>query len=473
MKRLSILAVAAAAVALLAVVRATSPAAGVPAGWQRIDLHPVTQPAAISGRVVVLAARAGRLWLLGLDARTGKTRWSQPASTGENAPGQPPLFAVAGNRILYLRAAHGLLSELAAADAQTGRTLWHTPPARYTSFPDFCPVSRTAVCVTRAFGSGQPGSVLRFEPRSGCLCGRLVVSRNPYARAIGSGLYDPGERTPELLVASDATRVLWVRRLRAIFPQRGVSTDWGWSFGRLDEIGLFIGTPGTAPKRRNGLYISNLADTMTAGFRIADGRVAWRTRGAYQCEYVPCAGESQLAYGSVLYDQTPDVGVRLLATGTISGRVNSLPHVSADARATLQGFEPSTGKTLWTFAAGHDPGLISGIATPPRIGPETIALRSLSGALVALNLRTGASRRVNPATPAWCSHIIEYRLAAGYRSGTAGITHQYIGQNAIEPCTAAGRRGAPATPVSRFVGASIDRLVVWSDRRGVFASPGR
>jgi hypothetical protein len=473
MKRLSILGVAVAVVASLASARATSPAAGAPEGWHRTDLHPVTQPAAISGRVVVLAARAGRLWLLGLDPGTGQTRWSQPASAGENAPGQPPLFAVAGNRIVYLRAAHGLLSEVAAADAQTGRTLWQTSPARYTSYPEICPASRTAVCVTRAFGSGQPGSVLLFDPHSGCSCGRLVVSRSPYARAVGTGLYDPGERTPELLVASDETRVLWVRPLRTIFPLHGVSTDWGWSFGRLDEIGLFIGTPGTAPKRRNGLYISKLADAMTAGFRIADGSVAWRSRGSYECGYMPCAGEKQLGYSSVRYDQTPAVGVRLLATGKITGRINELPHVSPNARATLQGFAPSTGKTLWTFAAGHNTGLLSGIATPPQIGPEVIALRSSSGVLATLNLRTGASRRVNAATPAWCSHIIEYRLAAGYRSGAAGTTHQYIGQTALEPCTAAGRSAEAPTPVSRFVGPSIGRLVVWSERRGVFASPGR
>src|SRR5438552_5362652 len=94
MKRLSIISVAAVAAASSAMAVATPAAGTTDHGWHRADLHAVTQPVAVGDRIIVLAARSGHLWLLGLDAKTGKTRWSQPSSPGDNAPGQPPLFAV-------------------------------------------------------------------------------------------------------------------------------------------------------------------------------------------------------------------------------------------------------------------------------------------------------------------------------------------------------------------------------------------
>jgi hypothetical protein len=440
-------------------------------GWSRPDLQAVTQPAPAGNRVIVLVAAKGRLRLLGLDSRTGHTRWSQPASTGDNAPGQPPLFALVQKRIVYLRAATKSTAELAAADPVTGRTLWHSAPGRFTAWPDLCPRSATTVCVTRAFGQGQQGSVLRFDARTGHLQGILRVSRNPYARAVGTGLYDPGERTPEMLVASDEARVIWARPLRAIFNLPGASTDWGWSFGRLDRLGLFIGSPGSAPTRRKGLYVSDLSHAMTAAFRIADGAVAWRSAGTYQCDYLPCAGASHLGYAAPGNSEAPTVGVRLLANGTLSGPANAIPRVSAAARATLQGFDPATGRSRWTFAAGHNPGLILETSPPPRLSEETIAVRNNSGAFESLDLRTGARHGIARSGTAWCSRFTQYRLAIGYPSGRGRVIHNYIGQYAVIPCTSAGRRAKQPTRIPQFVGAATSGLVAWSDTHGVFAAP--
>src|SRR5437667_332799 len=64
-------------------------AARAPAGWQRADLHPISQPAAVAGRFVFYAAAGGRIRVVALDVRTGRTVWSKAASSAANAPGQP------------------------------------------------------------------------------------------------------------------------------------------------------------------------------------------------------------------------------------------------------------------------------------------------------------------------------------------------------------------------------------------------
>ncbi len=442
-------------------------------GWSRLDLHAVTQPAAVGDRVIVLAESGGNLRLLGLDAATGQTRWSQPASTADNAPGEPPTVAVVEGRIIYLRAAAApYTAEVAGADPRSGRTVWHSRPARFTAWPDLCPNSATTVCVSSAFGPIQYGSVQRFDARTGHPKSALVVSRNPYAREVGTGLYDPGERRPEMLVASDGARVTWARPLRAIFPYPGASTDWGWSFQRVERLGLFIGSAGSTPRKRKGMFISDLSRAMTAAFRVDNGIVAWRSPGFYECDYLPCAGETQIGYEKPGVSDTPTVGVRLIAKGIASGPANELPRLSPGARATLQGFDPATGQTRWTFIAGHNTGLILDTYLPARLSAETIAVRGPSGKLEAVDLHTGAHHQIPPSTPAWCSRFIEYRLATGYRSGAGGTTHQYNGQYAVVACTAAGRRARQhPTRVPQFIGARTSGLVAWTDTHGVIAEP--
>src|SRR5437016_3628478 len=69
-------------------------------------------------------------------------------------------------------------------------------------------------------------------------------------REIGPGLYDPGQRKPELLEASRGSSIGWRERLATVFPPAGASTDYGWNFDRYNRLGLFIGGPGWAPLKQ-------------------------------------------------------------------------------------------------------------------------------------------------------------------------------------------------------------------------------
>src|SRR4051812_549881 len=71
-------------------------------GWTRPDLKPVTQPVAAGDRVVLYVAADKGLRLLGLDAASGRTVWSQPASASDITPGEAPSLLVAGGQAIYL-----------------------------------------------------------------------------------------------------------------------------------------------------------------------------------------------------------------------------------------------------------------------------------------------------------------------------------------------------------------------------------
>src|SRR5207244_4105423 len=149
----------------LAVVLAVAAAGGtsgastsVPEGWARSDLRPVSQPVTVAGRFVVYTVRARRLWVTALDARTGATAWSFPASPSENAPGQPPALAVVKGTVFYL-APKSRADELVARYARTGRERWHSGPGGFTSWPDVCPDRPDAICSTGVLVSGgRPGA---------------------------------------------------------------------------------------------------------------------------------------------------------------------------------------------------------------------------------------------------------------------------------------------------------------------------
>ena len=121
------------AASLMPVASSAARGAGAPKGWTRSDLEPINQPAAVAGRFVFYAAAHGRVSVMALDASDGHTVWAKPASTGGNAPGQPPTLVVAGRVVVYLGRDSGSASSLSAVDARSGKPLWRTRTAELTS----------------------------------------------------------------------------------------------------------------------------------------------------------------------------------------------------------------------------------------------------------------------------------------------------------------------------------------------------
>jgi outer membrane protein assembly factor BamB len=445
-------------------------------GWARTDLRPVTQPAPAGGLFVLAVAHGGGLSVVGLDARTGATVWSRSASTSDVTPGVAPNLVVAGGKVVYL-APDGSAAALVAADAQTGTPLWTTGPGTFTGMPALCYDDASAVCLTGTLVSDAVAGALRFDVASGRRLPAPHVT-GPEPRELGNGLYDIGARDPEKLTATRGPKVAWSRPLARVFPLRGATSDYGWVFDRIDRLDLFVGSVGNTPRSHHSRITFDRARTMTVGFRIADGVVRWRTPGDFMCGQLPCAGEPQAGYSAPEQARASmTVGLRGVERGTVTySRSNpGAPGiVSRDARVTVEGFAPASGRTLWRFDAGRNTGLINLTLTPPQVGLNAVLLTGTGGKLVSLNLASGARSSVSSTAHGWCRKLLTYRQTVGYKTDV-GTFHTYIGQDALVSCGARSRhRLAPPPTVPAWlggIGARNAGLIAWSDTAGVIAEP--
>jgi len=138
-------------------------------------------------------------------------------------------------------------------------------------------------------------------------------------------------------------------------------------------------------------------------------------------------------------------------SATAKGSSNGLPVASGSVGVTLQGFDPATGRTIWRYSAGHDPGLVTQRLLPPRLDTRSIALPNGGRRIVALDLVHGSHHPIAPSTAAWCRALIVYQQRSAYRAGNGARLTTYIGQFALYPCTDQGRRRKTATVAPNFV----------------------
>lgn len=448
-------------------------------GWARRDLMPVTQPMAVAGRFVVVVASGGGLRVVGLDARTGSTVWSQPASASRVAPGQAPALALVNGEVIFIGQDAGTYGELVAADPATGREIWKSRPGAFTTWPYPCTGDLSNVCATGLLPLlSQQTTLLRFDGHSGALLPGPVISGSGLGRTIGEGLFDPGRRDPEVMVAASGSSVSWTKRLASVFTTPGASTDWGWNIDRVTRVGLFVGGVGAAPiVQTQTRLVKDLSHNMTAGFRISDGAPVWRLAGAtYACNELPCPGSVQDGYVTQAAETAggPTTGVALSETGTASGPpTGTQPTISSNAQATLEGFDPANGRVIWRLSARHDVALISAAGLPPQVAANTIVLPLADGRLITLNLANGSQHATSTRAPAWCRKPILYTQRIPYTPGDGHSYTNYIGQFALYPCTSAQQTLTTPNPVPAFVGtigAQQDGLTAWSENTGIIAA---
>ena len=447
-------------------------------GWTRSDLRPITQPAPVAGRLVLYVAAGGGVRLIAVSARSGSTFWTRVATTSQIAPGSPPALAVVGETVFYLRKESGPIARLVGVAARSGRELWRSRPAEFTSSPSVCAGARSTICISGVLATApQQARLLRFDAVRGTLLESPLLSNDGGGREVGVGLFDPGERKPEVLLAIAGKRISWRKPLSQIFSVPGLSTDWGWNFDRLQGAGLFVGTPGwPGTSLGGGRFRFELGRGMTAGFGIRDGAVAWRDRGSfYACGFLPCLGSGRSGYSSPGDADSPGTKVGLLqrSRGIVTTTRNAAtPSLSADARTSLEGIDPKNGRKLWSFDAGHHVGLILQTLLPPQTGDHTIVLRDPQKHLVELDLATGARHRLAAPVRAWCNALVTYKYNVPYN----GEVVDHVGQYGLHLCNGEGKRLATPSSAPGFLGDLGTRagsLIVWSDTNALVALPSR
>jgi hypothetical protein len=232
---------------------------------------------------------------------------------------------------------------------------------------------------------------------------------------------------------------------------------------------LFVGSVGGPPlSTTSSTGVVDLTRTMTAGFRIADGTPVWTDAGTiYMCSILPCPGAAQTSSGTSTYTP-PTLGLRLRMTGTAtydqSGAVTAVP----SATVIIEGFNLATGRTVWSFNAGHDTSLIQQ-SIPPQIAPDTLIVPNPAGTPTELDLASGASTPTPPATVGWCDSLTMYHMNVPFPTADGGQISDYTGDLATVPCDPSGHQVATPTTVPSFAGPTIGNLVAWSEPGAVIA----
>ena len=469
------------AVAVLALTRSGADgAAAAPSGlppadpWERTDLHAVTQPVAVAGnRLLVYVGAAGKLRLVSLFAGSGRTAWARDASPSGVAPGTSPVITVIGGTVVFLQPlAFDGAAQVVAVEVETGQVLWRSAGGFFSGWPQVCPDDIGSVCLSGSMARTGDASSLRFDVATGVV-GASVTAPDG-ARELAPALYGSQQRDPELLLATARGRVAWQRPLDEIFTMRGATTDQGWNFDRLRHDGLYVGSVGAAPARTPaGKPAMDLARTATVGLRITDGHLAWSDPGSYYlCNQLPCAGapDPGLSNPAAATSAGARVGLRLRATGLVRWSRRTLkPVVAANARGVLEGFDPVSGKTLWSFDVTRTPDLLA--MQPVASGPQgQISVTDPTGATVLLDLETGKTRALTAGTTLACTTQTQYRTKVAYRT-RLGSTHRHLGQPAVFACTSRGTRAAGPPPGTTSVTVGGSQLAAWSDSTGVYAAP--
>jgi PQQ-like domain len=439
-----------------------------PTGWARTDLVPLSMPQLAGGRLVLYAEGGDGIQLIGLDPETGKTVWRDNASPGATTAGVNPVLGVVGSTVAIFSPVDNTTrtSQLVGIDAANGRPLWHTPTGSFEDWPAPCPDAPSDICTSGSLGDATQTLALRYRASDGTAVGAVLISQSTGGRMIGPDLYDPAVRDPEAMVAVNGSSVTWTEPLSTVFSLQGDSTNWGWDIDRVPAAGLYVGSVGGAPVKFTATTgVTSPARSMTAGFRISDGSVAWQDPGtSYACGLLPCPGRGLTASGALTQ------GLRFRVTGSITSNLSTgTATLSPGGNVTIEAFDLATGKTLWSYDAGSNVNLLSN--APTILGSEVVAMPTSNGGMAALNLVTGKHVPVSGTAVGWCTSGVTYTTKVPYPNTQGGTTYQRPAFSGYYPCTVDGdNQSLPAT-VPSYVGVTVDGLTVTSDSSEVAATP--
>lgn len=395
--------------------------------WRNTELHPIDQPKAIGAAVVgIVSTDDHKLLLIGLDPATGGKRWQQPLTPSAVTVGvHIGVAKVDDDKVAYLRPTGDdlLYAELVLADARTGNDLAKSPPAVFTAPPHVCANGKD-VCTASLVPPARRGSQYRLEIATGDYLpdGDGVP---PGARPLStSGLLDLGDRPGNTLALLRNGTLQWRTPVSAAFPP-GFSSDHGWAWHLFADQHVFVGSVYGEFTAVGQKYTHDLASSSaTAGLAETTGEVLWRDSGST----VDC----NLGDG--------DYPVRCRARGLAAFQEGAATTYE-ELDVTVEGFDPTTGRTTWSVPMGAAKGLKDHTTLPSIAGPTQVVLNGPTGP-VQLDYASGETRVPTPGATFWCLTFVRYELTLPYRSRKGTLLYVRPGGTQAAICD---DRGAPAT----------------------------
>jgi hypothetical protein len=388
---------------------------------------------AAGGRIVYLGVDdQGGLQLIGLDPATGKVVWHRPSTAATHISGVSQQVVVNGDTVFNVEAGGTAASKVAypaqatsafevvAVDGRTGTDSWHHPFDDLTTPLDKC---GDGLCV----GTDAPAGhfhITRLDFKTGDVLSEGSEAFEPIVAEDGELAISAARDSSDVVLTSGFGKtVVWKHQRSELFGSVDVTPDGGWS-------GLHIG----------GTWIVWLGSEQTLGATSGitdDGRMLWT-----RAETSPCfilTGDPLVA--PVLCGHV-DPGARNLTVGTI------------------EGIDPTTGATQWSFDAG-DLDLLHIEAAMVRFDATRFAFHRSTGD-VELDLASGPTATAPPSKAGWCLTIGASASVEGRPSIVAA---------SWAPCTlGVGPDQAPPTSVPAFAGPTVNGFGAWIEDSEVRAA---
>jgi outer membrane protein assembly factor BamB len=427
--------------------RTSLPAPSVRAAWTAAEIIPASQIKSVPGGFVLYALDSARNFkVLKLDAVTGAVAWHLPA-TPSYVLGGVELQPAVNDREVIVMSPVGPYRDgrtrIVAVDPGSGRLMWAYggQNLHIVDQPDWCG-DRTRVCVSTTRSDQSRPQLLVLDAADG----RPLVRRQiGDGRRMSDELYPAGSNG---IVRIDPTgRQLWRRSTSDIFDRAGLSADAGWDIQLLK--GRYVGWLGHHESPITPNHVQQLGAGSLAAFDAATGGQLWTQPGA------------EVFCGGITFDAQHPVLCR--TAGTVAWGATGKPTVTG-IDVSLEGIDPATGRSRWSWKAGALPGLVVADKSVIRISDRTYMIRTPRG-LMLLDVDHGGGRLSGVQPSGWCRddtpvhprHIIR------------GTGWKFYAVRRYWPCDAHGSTLALPVTTPAFAGARSGHTYAWATHDGVQA----
>lgn len=351
--------------------------------WQQ-PLDVIGQPVVADGVAVVLATRKKKLRLHAFDVATGEQLWTATSTPSMVGPGAVHPSLVKRGKDTWV--AHlsppkdrtGPGHDLRVADLRTGRGVARVRNHFFGTSPSPCHDGNDVCVLAQGRGTEAGNHRLRVVEKTWVREPDGPSGTRVLDASIGLAL-SRSEDAEKLVRVVDG-KVAWRLPVTEAFP-KGASTGYGWVFRHRAEANVLVGTVvGGYEDADDESTVVRVSKLRVAGIDATTGDVLWRRKG------ILCLGGPDGPDGR----SRDDVDVRCRDTA-VGKKVVDGPWRWSEVHATVEGFDPRTGRTTWSYDLGA--GARQPLATRQVVhaGVDQVAVVTHEGPVV-LDLRDGSHR---------------------------------------------------------------------------------